>query len=170
KANYPTASPVFTLPSEYFKLKTGVPGTAISYRSSNESVTSLLGGQTAFAFIEAPAAMPQIKSGGLRALAVADTGRLSELPDVPTLAQAGVPDVVAGTWLALMAPHGTPTPIVRKLEDAARKIGASDDFKARMKTLSGTPVGSSAEELTAQMHAEVTRWTAVAKAAHITIE
>ena len=60
KANYPTPSPVFTLPIEHFKIKTGAPATAISYRSSNKSITSLLGGQTAFGFVETPVAMPQI--------------------------------------------------------------------------------------------------------------
>ena len=76
KANYPTPSPVFTLPIEHFKIKTGAPATAISYRSSNESVTSLLGGQTAFGFVEAPAAIPQIASGNLRALAVTVPSRI----------------------------------------------------------------------------------------------
>src|ERR1700716_593696 len=70
KANYPTPSPVFTLPIEHFKIKTGAPATAISYRSSNESITSLLSGQTAFAFIETPAVVPQIAAGNLRPLAV----------------------------------------------------------------------------------------------------
>ena len=60
KANYPTPSPVFTLPIEHFKIKTGAPATAISYRSSNESITSLLSGQTAFGFVETPAAVPQV--------------------------------------------------------------------------------------------------------------
>ena len=170
KANYPTPSPVFTLPIEHFKIKTGAPATAISYRSSNESVTSLLGGQTAFGFVEAPAVVPQVVSGNLRALAVTVPSRLSEFPNVPTLAEAGVADVVAGTWLALMAPAATPIPIVRKLEAASRKIGSSDDFKARMKGLSGTPIGSSAEELTAQMKAEVQRWSGVVKAANIKFE
>jgi tripartite-type tricarboxylate transporter receptor subunit TctC len=170
KANYPTPSPVFTLPIEHFKIKTDAPATAISYRSSNESITSLLGGQTAFAFVETPVAVPQVTSGGLRALAVTFPSRLPELPGVPTLAEAGVADVVAGTWFALMAPAATPVPIVRKLEAAARQIGASDDFKARMKSLSGTPVGSTADELTAQMKAEVQRWSAVVKAANIKFE
>ena len=167
KANYPTPSPVFTLPIEHFKIKTGAPAQAISYRSSNESVTSLLGGQTAFGFVETPAVVPQIQSGGLRALAVTISTRIPELPDVPTLAEAGVKDVVAGTWFALMAPAGTPMPIVKKLEGACRQIGASDDFKARMKSLSGTPIGSSADELTAQMRTELQRWAAVVKSANI---
>jgi tripartite-type tricarboxylate transporter receptor subunit TctC len=170
KANYPTPSPVFTLPIEHFKIKTGAPATAISYRSSNESVTSLLGGQTAFGFVETPAVVPQIASGNLRALAVTVTSRIPELPDVPTLTEAGVADVVAGTWFALMAPAGTPVAIVKKLEAAARQIGASADYKARLKSLSGTPIGGSAEELTAQMRTELQRWASVVKSANIKFE
>ena len=170
KANYPTPSPVFTLPIEHFKIKTGAPATAISYRSSNESITSLLSGQTAFAFVETPAAMPQVTTGNLRALAVTVPTRIPDLPNVPTLAEAGVAEVVAGTWFALMAPAGTPMPIVRKLEAASRQVGASDDFKARLKSLSGTSIGGSADELTAQMKAEVQRWSAVVKAANIKFE
>jgi tripartite-type tricarboxylate transporter receptor subunit TctC len=167
KANYPSPSPVFTLPIEHFKIKTGAPATAISYRSSNESITSLLGGQTAFAFVETPVAVPQAASGSVRALAVAARSRLPGLPNVPTLAEAGVPDVVAGSWFAMMAPAATPAPIVRKLEAACRQIAASDDFKARMKSLSGTPVGGTADELTAQLKAEVQRWSTVVKTANI---
>jgi tripartite-type tricarboxylate transporter receptor subunit TctC len=170
KANYPTPSPVFTLPIEHFKIKTGAPAQAISYRSSNEAVTSIMAGQTTFGFVETPAVVPQVLAGSVRALAVTIATRIPELPDVPTLAEAGVPDVVGGTWLALMAPAGTPMPIVKKLEAACRQIGASDDFKARMKTLSGTPIGSSGEELTAQMRTELQRWAAVVKSANIKFE
>jgi tripartite-type tricarboxylate transporter receptor subunit TctC len=170
KANYPTPSPVFTLPIEHFKLKTGAPATAISYRSSNESVTSLLGGQTAFAFVETPVAVPQIGSGNLRALAVTVPSRNPELPNVPTLAESGVPDVVGGTWFGMLAPAGTPLPIVKKIEAACRQIVATDDFKARMKTLAATPIGSTAEQLTAQMKTEVQRWSAVVKEANIKFE
>ena len=170
KANYPTPSPVFTLPIEHFKIKTGAPATAINYKSSNESIASLLGGQTAFAFVETPIAVPQLGNGMLRALAVTATARIRELPDIPTLAEAGVPDVLGGTYLAMMAPSGTPMPIVKKLEAACRQIAATDDFKTRMKDLAATPVGSSADELTAQMHAEVKRWNAVVKEANIKFE
>jgi tripartite-type tricarboxylate transporter receptor subunit TctC len=170
KANYPTPSPVFTLPIEHFKIKTGAPATAISYRSSNESITSLLGGQTSFGFVEAPAVMPQIVSGNLRPLAITVPPRLTDLPNVPTLAEAGVADVVAQTWFALMAPASTPAPIVRKLEAASRQLVASDDFKSKVKALNGVAVGSTAEELTARMRAEMQRWASVVKAANIKFE
>jgi tripartite-type tricarboxylate transporter receptor subunit TctC len=170
KANYPTPSPVFTLPIEHFKLKTGAPGTPIPYRSSNESVTSLLSGQTAFGFIETPAVVPQVAAGNLRALAVTNPTRIPELPDLPTLAEAGVPEVVAGTWFGLFAPTGTPAPIVKKLETAARQIAASDDFKTRMKALSSVAIGSTADELTARLKEEVARWSGVVKTANIKFE
>jgi tripartite-type tricarboxylate transporter receptor subunit TctC len=108
--------------------------------------------------------------GNLRALAVTAPARLPALPDVPTLAEAGVPEVSAGTWFGLLAPAGAPAPIVKKLETASRQIAASDDFKARMQSLSGTSIGSSADELTARMHAEVKRWSAVVKTANIKFE
>jgi tripartite-type tricarboxylate transporter receptor subunit TctC len=81
-----------------------------------------------------------------------------------------VTDVVAGTWLALMAPAGTPMPIVRKLEAACRQIAATDDFKARMKALSSQSIGSTSDELAARMKAEVQRWSGVVKAANIKFE
>jgi len=170
KANYPTPSPVFTLPIEHFKIKTGAPATAISYRSSNESITSLLGGQTAFGFVETPVSVPQLGSGNLRALAVTSTSRNPEVPNVPTLAEAGVPDVVGGTYLAMMAPASTPAPIIKKLETACREMVVTDDFKARMKNLAATPIGSTADELTAHMRDEVRRWSAVVKEANIKFE
>jgi tripartite-type tricarboxylate transporter receptor subunit TctC len=170
KANYPTPSPVFTLPIEHFKIKTGVPGTPIPYRSSNESITSLMSGQTAFGFIETPAVAPQIAAGNLRPLAVTVPSRIPELPEVPTLAETGVPDVVAGTWFGLLAPTGTPMPIVKKIEAASRQIAGSDDFKARMKALSSASIGSTSDELSARMAEEVKRWTGVVKSANIKFE
>jgi tripartite-type tricarboxylate transporter receptor subunit TctC len=170
RANYPTPSPVFTLPIEHFKIKTGAPGTPIFYRSSNESVTSLMSGQTAFGFVETPAAVPQVAAGNLRALAVTVPTRIAELPEVPTLAEAGVPDVVAGTWFGLMAPAGTAQPIVKKLETVARQIAASDDFKARLKALSTASIGNTGDEFAARMASEVKLWTTVVKTANIKFE
>jgi len=171
KANYPTPSPIFTLPIEHFKIKSGAPGTAISYRSGNESLTSLLGGQTAFGFVEAPVAVPQLgPSSNLRALAVTSAARNPELPDVPTLAEAGVPEVLGGSWVGLLAPAGTPAPIIKKIEAACRQIAATDDFKARMRKLAAAPVGSTGEELSAQMKAEVQRYSGIVKAANLKFE
>jgi tripartite-type tricarboxylate transporter receptor subunit TctC len=129
-----------------------------------------MGGQTAFAFIETPAVVPQITAGNLRPLAVTMKARSPMLPDVPTLAEAGVPDVLAGSWFGLLAPAGTPTPIVKKLESEVRRIVATDDFKARMTALSSSTIGSTSEEFAARMESEVKMWTAVAKLVNIKFE
>ena len=81
-----------------------------------------------------------------------------------------MPDVVGGTWFGMLAPAGTPMPIVKKIEAACRQIAATDDFKARMKTLAAHAVGSTAEQLRAQMKTEVQRWFAVVKQANIKFE
>ena len=114
--------------------------------------------------------MPQISSGNLRALAVTVPNRIAELPNVPTLTESGVTDVLAQTWFALMAPANTPASIVQKIEAASRKFVASDDFKSKVMALSGVPVGSTAAELTARMKAETDRWSAVVKQANIKFE
>jgi tripartite-type tricarboxylate transporter receptor subunit TctC len=170
KANYATPSPAFTLPIEHFKLKTGTQATPIPYRSSNESITSLLGGQTTFAFVETPAIIPQLTAGNLRPLAVTATSRIEELPDLPTLAEAGVPDVLGGSWFALLAPAGTPPATVHALETACRQIAATTDFKQRMKSLSSSAIGSTAAELSARMEAEIKRWSAVVKSTNLKFE
>jgi tripartite-type tricarboxylate transporter receptor subunit TctC len=114
--------------------------------------------------------MPQIASGNLRALAVTVPTRIADLPDVPTLAEVGVADVVATSWFGLLAPTGTPPAIVKKLETAARQIAASDDFKARMKTMSSNSIGSTSDEFAAQMQAEVKLWSTVVKSVNIKFE
>jgi tripartite-type tricarboxylate transporter receptor subunit TctC len=120
--------------------------------------------------VETPVSAPQIGEGHLRAPAVTATARIPELPDIPTLAEAGVANVVGGTYLAMMGPAGIPTPIAGKLEAVCRQITATDDFKARMKALAATPIGSTADELTARMRDEVRRWSAVVKEANIKFE
>jgi tripartite-type tricarboxylate transporter receptor subunit TctC len=165
KANYPTPSPVFTLPIEHFKIKTGAPATAINYKSSNESIASLLGGQTAFAFVETPIAVPQLGNGLLRALAVTATARIRELPDVPTLAEAGVPDVLGGTYLAMMAPAGTPAPIVATLADAANKAMHTPDAINALHKQGYEPLAVGPDEFAAHIRSDVARWTKVVRAA-----
>jgi tripartite-type tricarboxylate transporter receptor subunit TctC len=89
KSNYPTSSPAFTIASELFKLKTGMPGQPIPYRSTNEMVLSVVGGQTLFAFPDSGIVVPMAQGGKVRALAVGSSSRIPELPDTPTLAEAG---------------------------------------------------------------------------------
>src|SRR5262249_6905519 len=106
KANYATSAPGFTIATELLKLKTGMPGVAIPYQSSNEMVLSVSSGQTLLTIADPPPAVPLVKGGQLRALAVTGAKRLAELPDVPSMAEAGLPDVNIGLWSGLFAPAG----------------------------------------------------------------
>jgi tripartite-type tricarboxylate transporter receptor subunit TctC len=93
KSNYASTSPAFTTASELLKLKSGMPGQMIPYKSSNEMILSVIQGQTLFAISDGPPAIPQIQAGKVRALAVTDSVRSPEVPDVPSMAEAGFPDV-----------------------------------------------------------------------------
>src|SRR5262249_61548565 len=107
KANYATSAPGFTIATELLKLKSGMPGVAIPYKSSNEMVLSVISGQTLFTIADPPPAVPLVKGSQLRALAVTGGKRLAELPDVPGMAGAGPPDGNLGMGSGLVAPSGT---------------------------------------------------------------
>jgi tripartite-type tricarboxylate transporter receptor subunit TctC len=170
KSNYASSSSAFQLPTELFKQKTGAPMEHIGYRGSGDSLVALISSTVLLAFIDAPPVSGQIKGGEVHALAVTSRERSAEFPDVPTMAEAGVPDMEVALWSSLFAPSGTPPPIVRKLQAALARILAMPDIRARMKTLAVEPGGPSADELARVIQADIERWTAVAKAANIKIE
>src|SRR3954462_11725970 len=114
KSNYATSSPAFTIATELFKLKTGAPGQAIPYKSSGESLVAVMGGQTLLTIADGPPAMPLVNGGKVKALAVTGSARSAELPDVPTMAEAGLAEVNTKLWSGVFVPAGTPAPIVKK--------------------------------------------------------
>ncbi len=118
KANYASSSPAFTITTELLKLKTGMPGVEIPYKSSNEMVLSVMQGQTAMTIPDGPPTVPQVKAGKVKALAVTGATRSPLLPDVPSMAEAGYPSVDVHLWSGVFAPAGTPAPIVAKLQKA----------------------------------------------------
>src|SRR5262249_52112716 len=111
QANYAPSAPGFTLATALLKLKTGTPGPGVPYKSSNESTLSVLSGQTLLTIADPPPLVPQVKSGKMRALAVTGGKRLDELPDVPSMAEVGLPDVSTGLWSGLFVPAATPAGI-----------------------------------------------------------
>jgi tripartite-type tricarboxylate transporter receptor subunit TctC len=170
KANYASSSPAFQLTAELFKQRTGAPLEHIPYKGSNESLTAVISNQVLVAFADAAPAAGQIASGQVRALAVTSGKRSAQLPEVPTLAEAGVPDVDVSFWSGVFAPAATPPAIVKKLQDEIRRIVKLPDIQQRMQQLAVEPAGNTSEEFAAVIAQDIARWTAVAKASNIKIE
>jgi tripartite-type tricarboxylate transporter receptor subunit TctC len=170
EANYATSSFAFTLATELFKLRTGAAGTGIPYKSSNEMLVSVIGKQSLYTITDPPPATPQVKAGLVCALAVTAERRLEDLPDVPTMAEAGVPDLNIGLWSGIFVAAGTPPGIVKKLETALRKIMQMADVKEKFKAMATPTVGSTAAEFTRTIAVETKMWTDVGRAANIKIE
>jgi tripartite-type tricarboxylate transporter receptor subunit TctC len=169
KTNYASSSASFQLVTELFKQKTGAPMQVIPYKSANESVLAVISGQVATTIADAGPVIPQVKSGTARALAVATARRIDDLPDVPTLKEAGA-DVEAVLWSGIFVPKGTPPAVVKKLEGEFMRIAKSPDVIARLKPLGIDPVGNSSEEFAKILAADIARWGAVARAANIKME
>src|ERR1700737_416486 len=169
KMNYASSSASFQLVTELFKQKTGTPMQVIPYKSANESVLAVISGQVTTTIADAGPVVSQVKSGTARALAVATPSRIEDLPDVPTLKEAGA-DVDAVLWSGIFAPRDTPPGIVKKLEGELMRIARLPDVIARLKPLGIESVGNSSDEFTKVLAADLARWGEVARTANIRIE
>ena len=168
KANYPSSSPAFTIPAELFKLKTGMPGQLIPYKSTNEMMLSIAASQTLFGFADPPIVIPLAQGGKLRVLAMTGPSRLPELPDVPTVAEAGFGNIdIRLQWIGAFATAGTPPAIVRKLETALRQAVADPAVRDRLKTVAYTPDGRSGEDFRQLIDADIKGYADVVKAANL---
>jgi tripartite-type tricarboxylate transporter receptor subunit TctC len=170
KSNYDTSSPAFTLATELFKLKTGAPGTAIPYKGSGESLLSVIAGQSLLTIADPPPTTPQVKGGQVRALAVLAKTRLDDLPDVPTMTEAGVPDVNVSLWSGLFGPAHLPSDIAKKLEAEVMKIMQMADVKEKFRNMATPTVGSSSAEFTKAIVDQTRVWTDVGHAANVKLE
>jgi len=170
KANYASSSPAFTIVTELLKLKSGMPGTMIPYKSSNEMNLSIIQGQTALAIADGPPTVPQVKGGKVKALAVTGTERSPLLPDVPTMAEAGYPDVNVRLWSGLFAPAATPAPIVAKLRTAANEAIADPGVAEKLRALAVNPGGPTPDEFKAIIASDIAKFGAVVKAVNLTFE
>src|ERR1700685_4235661 len=147
KANYASSSPAFTITTELLKLKSGMPGTMIPYKSSNEMDLSVIEGQTAMTIADGPPTIPQVKAGKVKAIAVTGKERSDELPDVPSMAEAGYPDVDVHLWSGVFAPSATPAPIVAKLQKAFGQAIADPGVSDKLKAMAVNPGGATPEEV-----------------------
>ncbi|TRZ96832.1 MAG: tripartite tricarboxylate transporter substrate binding protein [Rhodocyclaceae bacterium] len=151
------------LAGELFKSMTGVAMLHIPYKGSAPAIAELLGGQTNMMFDNLPSAMPHIKSGRLRALAVTSVRRSPALPDVPTIAETGISGYEASSWFGVLAPAGTPKDIVARIQvDIAKALNAPE-IKERLSGQGAEPVGNTPEQFAEHIKAESAKWAKVVK-------
>jgi tripartite-type tricarboxylate transporter receptor subunit TctC len=149
--------------AEMFKSASGADINIITYKGTGPLTTDLLGGHVQIAFNTLPPAIGNIKSGGIRAIAVAAPQRLAAIPDVPTTAESGQPGLDIVQYYGLAAPAGTPRPIIDRLNAELRKVVTSEDIKKRIISDGGGPVASTPEEYAANIKREEGKWSALIK-------
>ena len=139
----------------------------IPYKSSNEMILSVMQGQTLLAISDGPPAMPMIKAGKVKAIAVTGAQRSEELPDVPSMAEAGFPEVNTKLWSGFFVGANTPAPIVAKLEAALRKAITDPEVSSKLKAMAVTPGGTSSAEFRAMIDKDIQTYQEVIKAANL---
>lgn len=158
------------LSGELFAAVTGVPMTHVPYRGAGPALNDLLGGQVDVSFLTALSAMPFVKDGKLRALAVISNRRIPQLPNVPTLKEAGVSGVDLESWNGLFAPGGTPPEIIQKLGNAVVKILKDPEVRKVFEEQAATAIGNTPKEFDAEVRADVKRNHSLIKSTNITVD
>jgi tripartite-type tricarboxylate transporter receptor subunit TctC len=158
-SGYATAS---YMAVELFNAKAGTNIPSVPYQGgSSQALTDLLSGRITLMFNAAPTLAPYVETGKLKALAVAQSHRVSIMPDVPTLTEAGMTGYDAGIWIGLLAPTATPPAIIEKLSGAANAALATDGVRASLKQQGTDPVGGTPMEFAAFIRADIEKWVAV---------
>lgn len=155
---------------EMLKKEAGIDMLHVPYKGSPPMVTDLIGGRVQFAFDVSTSILPHARSGRVRLLGVSSAERLPAHPDIPTVAEQGLPGFEALTWAALMVPAGTPAPIVRQLNAAANRALKSKEVLEHYAKSESTPRGGSPEEFAAFLSAEVKKWGAAVAASGAQID
>jgi tripartite-type tricarboxylate transporter receptor subunit TctC len=158
------------LAGEAFKIATGVDMQHIPYKGSGPAITDLIGGQVSLMFDSLPSSMPHIKSGRLVAIAVTTKKRSSALPNVPTVAESGVPGFDVSTWYGIWAPAATPPAIVHRVSSEVAAVVRIPEVRARLAELGAEAVGNTPEEFTAYNRSELTKWAKIVKDSGATVD
>jgi tripartite-type tricarboxylate transporter receptor subunit TctC len=158
------------LAGELLKLIGKVDMVHIPYRGASVAINDLLGQQVQMAFLDQPVLLPHIKAGALRPIAIGATERASTLPEVPTTAEVGMPDLLAENWHGLVAPAGTPAPIVAALNRITTEALQDPSVKEKLALQGATVVGDSPEHFHGFLESEIARWAKVIKDAGVTTE
>ena len=155
------------LSAELFKYMTGVSMVHIPFKGGGQAVTALIGGQVQLNFATIPSVLPHVRSGKLRAVAVTTVKRSAAVPDIPTIAESGLPGYDHGPWNGLLAPAKTPAAIIARLNTEAAKAMQSAEMKTVLNTEGAEPVGNSPQAFGAILREETAKWAQVIKAAGI---
>jgi tripartite-type tricarboxylate transporter receptor subunit TctC len=155
------------LTAELFKVKTGVDMPQVPFKGSGPAFVSLISGEVSAAFSTVLSAMPHIKSGKIRALGVTTLKRVQVVPEVPTIAESGVPDFETSQWFGILAPAGTPRRIVDRLYQALLRGSTSPNVKDRLTAQAVEVVNKKPEEFASVIKRELVQWAQVIKAAGI---
>jgi len=172
KLNYASAGigTAVHLAGEQFQEMTGTTWTHVPYKGGAAALVGIVGGEVDLTLNGLLATLPHIKSGKLRALAVAGTKRASAMPDLPTVSEAGVPGFQSGSWQGLLAPGGTPKEIVTKLHDGVVKVLNDPDMTKRLADQGAEVVGDTPEEFAAFIREDTTKWARLVKDKAIKVE
>lgn len=152
------------LSGELFKQLAGVQMTHVPYKGSSAALPDLMSGQVDVMFDNAPSVMPHIKGGKLKAIAVTSSKRSPALPNVPTIAEVGLPAFEASSWFGVLAPAGTPKDIVDKLSQAIVRSLQTTEIKERLASQGADAVGNTPEQFSAHIKSEIDKWAKVVKA------
>jgi len=167
KVNYAASAAPFQLAAELFNQKTGTKFVHIPYKSSGESVGAVMSGQVTMTIMDPPPAIGPLKGGKVRGLAVTGALRDPNWPELPTLGEAGVPDVEIRLFTGFLAPAATPSTIVKRLQQELARVVKLPEIKERLDQMAIVPSGNTPEEFRQIIARDIAKWTAVAKAANI---
>jgi tripartite-type tricarboxylate transporter receptor subunit TctC len=155
---------------ELFKSMTGVDLIHVPYKGSSPALTDVVAGQDAVMSVNMPPAVPLVKAGKLRALAVTTSTRSPLMPEVPTIAESGLPGYETVAWFGVLAPAGTPKEIIDRLSAEIARIARSPEMRERLTSLGAEPVGSTPEQFAAIIARDIAKWTALSKSVGIKID
>ncbi len=155
---------------ELFKMMTGTDMVHVPYKGLSSALTDLLSGQVQVMFSSAVAMLPQVRAGRLRAIAMTGNKRSPAIPDIPTVAEAGVPGYETGSWYGIVVPARTPRPVIERLGREVAAITRSPEISGRLTAEAVIPVGSTPDEFDAYIRKGLARWARVIAAAKITLD
>jgi tripartite-type tricarboxylate transporter receptor subunit TctC len=171
KVNYASSGngTAMHLTTEQFKTAAHVSMIHIPYRASPQAVADLISGQVQVMFHQVPAVIDQVKAGLFTTIGVTSETRVAALPDIPTLAESGLPGFESSTWMGILAPAGTPKPVIERV-NRALNTALKADLGRRLADLGTIPRGSSPEAFAREIDGDVVKWSAIVKAADIKLD